>query len=372
MLLPRRHFLRTLTLAGLGTLLPWGRRLTAAPLAPDPKARWTALLEYARWAPSPHNMQPWAVRVVSATEAELWVEPTRLLRVTDPTSAFMVVALAMFCECLRQAAGAAEYGLDVELASDKPLDYVTRERQLFARLTLAPGADPPLLDRELIRQRRTSRLPYDGRPLDGALRERLTAMAARQGYTLHVSEAPEVVDFVLDLNRETLFSDLDHDADREELMQWIRTTDAEAEARRDGLWYRCMGFRGKLMYNFFHHHERFRARWKRAILGKVYKRSMRGTATVAWLTGPFQAPVDWFAAGTLFQRLWLEMTRAGVYLHPYGSVVTNADAHRRFLEHVGAPADPHHALWLLMRLGHSHEPHRSLRRPVDELLFELT
>ncbi len=372
MLVPRRTFLRSLTLAGLGALLPWARRGQAAPLAPDPRTRWSALLEYARWAPSAYNVQPWAVRVISATEAELWVEPTRLLRVTDPTSAFTVMALAMFCECLRQAAGAAEFGLEVEPASDKPLDYATRERQLFARLTLAPGADPPLLDRELIRQRRTSRLPYDGKPLDLALREKLTATAARHGYTLHVSEAPEVVDFVLDLDRETLFTNLDRDADRTELAQWARTTDSDAETRRDGLWYRCMGFRGKLMHNFFHHHERFRARWKRAIIGRAYKRSMRGTATVAWLTGPFQTRADWFAAGTLLQRLWLEMTRAGVYLHPYGSIVTNADAHRRFLERVGPPAAPHHALWMLMRLGHSHEPQRSYRRNVEELLFELT
>ncbi len=129
-----------------------------------------------------------------------------------------------------------------------------------------------------------------------------------------------------------------------------------------------MGFSGRLMHNFFFHSERFRSPWKRAVLGNVYRHSMHGTASVAWLQGPFATRADWVQAGTLMQRLWLEMTRHGVYLHPFGSVVTNPSAHRQFLDKIGhRPTDA--PPWLLVRLGYSTEPPRSLRLDLNDIFL---
>ncbi len=62
------------------------------------------------------------------------------------------------------------------------------------------------------------------------------------------------------------------------------------------------------------------------------------------------------------------MTRLEVYLHPFGSVVTNAAAHQQFLSKIGAsPTDQ--PLWLLVRLGYSTEPPRSLRLTPSDLLL---
>jgi hypothetical protein len=59
------------------------------------------------------------------------------------------------------------------------------------------------------------------------------------------------------------------------------------------------------------------------------------------------------------------MTREGVQLHPFGSVVTNRTANARLQGRI-APGEG--TLWLIMRLGRSAEPPRSHRREVDDLV----
>lgn len=367
----RRSFLRQVvwgtSLAALA-----GFRAAARPAPADAEARWLALLDYARWAPSPHNIQPWRLRVLSAAEAQLYYEPARLLPHTDPTMCFTTIGLGVFVESLRVAAAPLGLGLEATLCPTPttPPAAATQPR-LFATLRLLPAPAARLAalpSRELLKQRRTSRQPYSGRPLAPAAQQQLAALAAAHGHQLCFGTDPALVDFVLDLNRQTLFADLDDAGTRQEIGRWIRTTDAEAERQRDGLWNRCMGFPGRLMHNFFFHSERFRSPWKRAVLGRVYRHSMHGTATVAWLQGPMATPADWLLAGQLLQRLWLTLTQHGAYLHPFGSVVTNAAAHRQFLTRVGSsPAAP--PLWLLARFGYSAEPPRSLRLSAAELLL---
>src|SRR5688572_27432584 len=45
---------------------------------------WKELLETARYAPSPHNVQPWRLRILSDETAELLIEKRRTLP-KDPT-----------------------------------------------------------------------------------------------------------------------------------------------------------------------------------------------------------------------------------------------------------------------------------------------
>jgi hypothetical protein len=363
----RRHFLHSLTLAAAWTALrPLSPARAAAP--PDARQRWQELLEYARWAPSPHNVQPWKLKILSATRAQVYYDPTRLLRHTDPTSRFTITGLGMFVECLRVAAGPLGFTLTAHPAPEPQLNYAATDLQLFATLELVPSPTSASgTDRELIRQRKTSRLHYDSRPIPAAVQQRLTAVAAAYGHTLTFSSAGPTVDFVLDLNRKTLFTDLDDPATRTELAGWIRTTDEEAATKKDGLWSHCMGFSGRLMHNFFFHAERFRSAWKRRVLGQVYKHSMHGTTTVAWLQGPFGRRPDWEQAGAMLQQLWLEMTRHNLYLHPFGSVITNAEAYAQFCHHVGHSAESE-PLGLLVRLGYSQEPPRSFRLTANDIL----
>jgi hypothetical protein len=101
----------------------------------------------------------------------------------------------------------------------------------------------------------------------------------------------------------------------------------------------------------------------------LYLKSMAGTRTVAWISGDFETPEGWDKAGRMMARLWLAMTEHGVYLHPFGSVITNVKAHARMDERFHNP-NRKHPLWMLVRLGHSALPPKSQRLTVDQLLVD--
>ena len=327
----------------------------------DPDGIWSEAAAFARWTPSPHNIQPWRLHVISATDAELYVDPHRLLPVTDPTSAFTIVGLAMFVEYLSVAMQRRGYALDAEYVN-KRLDFVTTRPQLFARLTRKEFRGDATWDRQLILERKTSRLPYDGSLVDDDVLQRLTLIANEQGHTFSSSSDNAFVKWIIDLNRFTLFSDLDDDATRGELRQWIRTTDADAASKKDGLWAHCLRFPGWLLKDFFDAHNTWGKGWRADLCGKLLVRGMRGTRTVAWLSGPFDRPQDWIRGGILLSRSWLELTRRGIHLHPFGSIITNPKAHAKLQEKLGPQRDGQ--LWMLLRLGRSDTPPSSYR--LDE------
>lgn len=328
--------------------------------------RWREVLDYARWAPSPHNIQSWKFRLVSDTEALTLFDPTRLLPDTDPTGRFCTAGFGILHEMMSIAA--APLGLDVQVEPlGVPLDAKKKEPTPFARLRLVPRQKPEPLSRELIRQRRTSRLPYDDHPVSATVLSELQAVAAEYGHVLEYSNEPEQVSWVVGLNADTMFYDMSDPIARNEVGGWIRFSRREAERRKDGLAAYAMGFPGWLMRLFVHANYLFRIPGLYQVNRYAYLRSMRGTRTVVWLSGGFTTFEECDRAGRMLARLWLTMTKHGVYLHPFGSVITNKTAHKRMEERF-ANGNREHPLWLLMRLGHSELPPQAQRIPLNDLI----
>jgi hypothetical protein len=318
---------------------------------------WADLVEQARRAPSPHNTQPWLVEAIDERRATVRTRAERLLPVEDPDCAFLTCGVGIFVDALRVAAAAR--GLDLRDELVGPAD----EDALVARLQLAEAATRDEDAIVQLRRRRTSRLPYDGRPVPELVLDCLAAEASGFGHTFTASGDPSFVRWVVELNAATLFYDLAEDERRAEIRHWTRTSEREARAKADGFSPRCMGFNGLLIRAFFDHHRLVRP--VEPLLRRLYLRQTRGTATVGWVAGPWGSPQEWYDAGRMLLRLWLAATRQGVVLQPFGSVITNPTAHARLAERIPAARQP---VWLLLRLGYSAEPPQSARLPVPELL----
>jgi hypothetical protein len=328
---------------------------------------WEALAEYARWTPSPHNVQPWQLRIRSETDADLLYVPERLLPAEDPLGRFLMVALGIFIENLAVAARAKGFDVEPDYAEVAALDGGASAPALFARLRLVPAAARDDFDPELIVARRTSRVAYDGRPVPVQVLAELAEICSAYGNTFVSSSDPALVSWVLELNRDTLFEDMTNAKTRREVGSWLRFSEREAERKRDGFSPSCLGFPGWLLHAFFHHRGFFELPGLRQAVRRLYFRTMRGTSTIAWFTGPFDSPEDWTRSGRLLARLWLTLTRQGLYLHPFGSIITNEPAHERLRARLGhEPAQG--ALWFIMRLGASAQPPRSARLPRESIL----
>ncbi len=330
---------------------------------------WKEILNYGRHAPSPHNIQSWRFRLEADGSCTLLYDPTRLLPDTDPTGRFCMVGFGILLEMLNVAAAPRGYSVHIDYAT-RHLDAHRRGLQTLGRLTLVPrtAADPvETLDRQLILDRRTSRLPYDDVPVAPPVLAELAAVAAGFGHKLEFSSDPAEVKWVVRLNADTMFFDMSEPLSRNEVGGWIRFSREEARRRADGLAAYAMHFPGLLMKLFVNHNWLFRLPGVYQLVRAIYEHSMRGTRTVAWLSGAFDTHEDRENTGRMMARLWLTMTKHGVYLHPFGSCITNPKAHHQLVEHF-ANADRQHDLWLLLRLGHSDLPPQAHRLTLEQLL----
>jgi len=327
---------------------------------------WQEILDDARWAPSPHNTQPWLVKLLSPEAAELYALRARLLPVEDPEGRFAMAAQGIFLEALDVAA--AKLGLMVEAQPEFPaLGVDADERPLVARLRLGPREEPARFAAPLLQRRRTSRLPYDGRPVDNEALGELSTIAAELEHRASFTSDPTLVDWVVSLNADTVFYDLDEDDRRTEIGLWTHLSERAALARGDGFSPRSLGFPAPFVRLFFHRHGVFRPGLVRALARRLYLHSTRGTATVGWIAGSWSTPAECLAAGRMLLRFWLALTAHGLYIQPFGSVITSPTAHARLAERLRI-REAQREVWLLLRIGSGPEPPRSVRRPLPEIL----
>jgi hypothetical protein len=328
---------------------------------------WHEILEYARWSPSPHNTQHWKFQLVDDQHMVLHYDPARLLPVEDPRGRFMAVAFGILLESMSIAA--APLGLDVVCTPrNVEFDSTANSPTAFADLKLVPRERLESLDRELLLQRRTSRLPYDGKPISATDLDELRQVAEQFGHQMeHTQDAKEVA-WVISLNAETMYQDLRDTATCREIGQWARYRQAKDQQHGDGLSARTMLFPGWLMKLFFEQNWLFDLPVLRPLGKWNYARTMGGTTCVAWISGPFENQVDCLQAGRMMARLWLIMSRQGIYMHPFGSVMTNVQSNRMLSEHF-ANTQRQHPLWMLVRLGHGASPPQALRLSLDDLIL---
>ena len=325
------------------------------------------MIEYARWCPTVHNLQPHRVKIISDTKAHLYYDPNRLLPVGDPNAIFVTVAMGIFIEHLSIVAGYNGYKVIVTEFFD-PLKTTTTALTKFAELQLAPAEKKEELDRELIKKRRTSRLHYSGKPVSEKTLGTLKDEAARSGHEIFWSSEKKMVDYVISLNQQTLFEDLESKANRDELKRLFRYTDEDAETKKDGLWARCMCFPGKLLKSVFIHHDKWEHGLRKKLLAKHYKKSFKGTQTICWIGGKFENTADWLNAGKIFARTWLLLTRDEACIHPFGSLITNKEAYKKINEVFTQPVGDG-KIWMIFRAGYSKEPVRSYRVSTKEIII---
>ncbi len=329
---------------------------------------WTELVDHARWCPTVHNLQPHLIKIISETEAELYYNPPRLLPIGDPNSIFATLAMGIFQEHLSIAA--SPYGKKVEITEVfSPVNIENKEPTLFAKLRLISSTEKEELNRELIKKRRTSRLKYNGKPLNQETLAKIKNETAKFEHTFFSTSNQEVVDLLVKLNQETLFEDINSKANCEELDHLFRYTKKEAKTKKDGLWAKCMCFPGLLVKSVLQHPEKWHKGLREKLLTKYYKAAFKGTSTICWFEGKFDNTNDWLKAGRMFARTWLLITKENAYIQPFGSLITNIKAYKQINEELAHPAEGN-KLWMIFRTGYSKEPTRSFRLSTEEIIIK--
>ena len=339
---------------------------------------WKKLLETAVYAPSPHNVQPWRLRILSDETADLLIEKRRTLPKEDPSGSFIILSMGLFIEALTIVAGESSFKLGFQLCQPAsrftPEHIAKTEGELlpFARLSLGQqithAAGEPAnskFDNALFRTRRTSRISFSSQPVPNEAVEALSKLARKWGQTYEQVTAPETIEQILERNIEAVFEDLNVPAYHDEIVEWFRFTDRSARQTRDGLDYRCMNSSRLSFWLAARAPQLLQLPVTGALLKKIYRTQLGHVPTIGMLAGPFWDPESAFETGRFLMRFWLELAKRDLYIHPYGNLVTNKAAAEWSLEVLRVPQ-----IWLIFRIGFSKVPPRNYRRTVEEVLVD--
>jgi nitroreductase len=338
---------------------------------------WKTLLETAIYAPSPHNVQPWRLRIVSSDSADLLIEKRRTLPKEDPTGSFIILTMGIFIEALKILAANRSLKLNYQLY--QPETQFTPEHIAkaavdllpYARLTLGPDESKTdklrnsKYDDSLFFTRRTSRISFLPQLLPDEAIESLSKLAHAWGQTYKQVTEPDVIERILNCNIEALFEDLNAHDYHDEIVEWFRFTDRAARRTRDGLDYRCMNSSRVTFWLAARLPQLLQLPAAGPILKRIYRRQLGNVPTVGFLAGPFWRPEGAFEAGRFLMRFWLELAKRDLYIHPYGNLVTNKGAAEWCLHTLQVPE-----IWLIFRIGFSKVPPQSYRRSVEEVLVD--
>lgn len=332
---------------------------------------WGAIIADAHRYPSPHNSQPIKIQLRSQTQAAVYYDMDLGLPAESFGIPFGHVCAGVFLESLRVCAQARGYAVREELQHTE-MDFESPDRlHLIGEVTLVPRPAEPgdAAAYEAFLARQTSRRPYDNTLVDPAAVSEAEATARRHGHTFRSSSDPELVRSLVHVNQATLFDDLRNDAVHREILAWLRFSKTEARERGDGLSAETMLMPGPVLRFAMQHRGLWEAPVVGALIRRVYLNTMRGVRQLGWLEGPFAGPADYLEAGRTFMQVWLGFTRRNVYLHPFGTVITNPRSHAGFAEAVGAAETDGRMAWMLFRFGHSAPPPAAHRRPASAMVL---
>jgi len=341
---------------------------------------WKSLLQTAIHTPSPHNVQPWRVRILSDESADLLIEKRRTLPKEDHTGSFIILTMGMFIEALTILAGHRQISLDYELYqppsqfTPEQIGKAQEDLLPFAKLHLkrnrdgdesTENASSARYEESLFFTRRTSRISLLPKPVPAEDAQALRSLAREYKQRYEQITSPELIESILEKNIDALFEDLNTPPYHDEIAEWFRFTDRASRQARDGLDYRCMNSSRLSFWLVARFPRLLQFSMSRPMLKKIYRRQLGLVPSIGMLAGPFWEPEDAFKTGRFLMRFWLELARRNLYLHPYGNLVTNQRAADWCRESLGVSG-----IWLIFKIGFSAVPPKSYRRSVEEVLVD--
>jgi len=317
-----------------------------------------AILGYALLAPSGHNAQPWTVRAGDG-ELRIGTDRSRWLPKVDPLNRELALSVGAFLENLLIAA--PNYGHLADFT-------VTGADASGGELLQVTLKDTPIRAVPLGRlgARRTLRTGQLSQTLSGDDVRSLTADFNNEAHFFSPAsrEGRYLAEGAIEANRAQALRD---DA-QEELAEWIRWTNADGRAHRDGLTPESMEISGPAGWYVRHFMDRgsvrsqsFRDRGVDRVRDQVA--ACGGWIVVTSRDGTLPSLIE---TGRRTERMWLGVRERGIAIHPMTQLLEEKGFQDRVAPELGVTG----SVQFILRVGYvrRYPGPTSPRVPVSTIL----
>ncbi|MBP8980641.1 MAG: hypothetical protein KBG09_05290 [Syntrophobacterales bacterium] len=267
------------------------------------------ILYYASLAPSGHNTQPWAVRMIKPEELIVCQDPSRRLPAVDPAQRELILSLGAFMENLNLAAAVHGFAAEIEVTATVPSETDIAR----IRLKKTKASDYPLQRLEL---RRTIRKGQLSEPIrQGDLK---SLLAPAKGESFFFPVGSQEGKFLSEYAAESFAFQAHRKVAQEELSRWIRFSNTEAKRHRDGLTTATMditGLTGLVVRLFLNSADAVKPSFVNQGIALTRQLVQEGGGWII-ITGSGATVADLIESGRKFQRLALLSRELGIGIHP--------------------------------------------------------
>jgi len=313
------------------------------------------LIDLASRSPSGHNAQPWTIVQTEGQRLVLRSEPSRWLRMVDPTNRELLLSFGALIETIRQAAPAVGYRIDLEVLADRA------EASDIARADLTPAPAVSSTAPALIRSRATTRTPFLPVELDASDVEQLSS-PDQIALSFVPRESPEGR-WLVDATAEAFAQQTWDDGKQAELAGWLRFSRRDVRTRGDGLTPEALGLSSlarTVWYAAFTRKQALRPSFRRSSI-KITRRQLQGCAGFLLVTSTDRGVEGLLEAGAIYQRALLRATDLGIAHHTM-SYALEEDPWR---QQIGSALQIERPIQFVVRIGRAKNLARpAVRRPT--------
>ena len=322
-------------------------------LKPDEKE----ILALSSLAPSGHNTQPWFVQYLKPYHWIIGNDKSKWLPAVDPTQRETILSIGAFVQNLEYAAGSFGYVCDWNLLAKTNQDERTLEVKLIKK------ASKNGFNIAKIKDRRTVRSGY------------LSDVLKKEDFEYISSSDADFIKYLPAPGKESQFLNEQtieanrlqsyRDPAQQELANWIRFSNREAEKYRDGLTTASMeieGFAGWLVRNFYDKENVMKPDFREKGLDKV-KEQVSKSAGWILITSKDESVTTLLETGRRMQRLCLKIREKNIAIHPMTQILEESSTRQALNQSIGITEN----IQFILRTGYlkNYPSPVSLRRPVE-------
>jgi hypothetical protein len=325
-------------------------------LNPDEKE----ILFLASLAPSGHNTQPWFVQYLEPYRWIIGNDRTKWLPAVDPTQRETLLSIGAFIQNLDYAAGSFGYVCEWILLA------ATNQDDRVMEVKLSKSTSVKAFDITKIKNRRTIRSGF----LSDVLKpEDIKDLVDSEPEFIHyLPSKSKASQFINEQTIEANQLQTDRDPAQQELADWIRFSNRDAEKHRDGLTTASMeieGGAGWVVRNFYGRDSVMKQDFRSRGIDQI-KQEVATSAGWILITSKENSVTALLETGRRMQRLFLKVREKSIAIHPMTQILEEASTRKILNQSIGI----NEPIQFILRTGYvnNYPLPVSLRRPVDGFL----
>ncbi len=308
-------------------------------------------------APSGHNTQPWFVQYLEPYHWIIGNDKSKWLPAVDPTQRETILSIGAFMQNLKYAASFFGYACDWSLLA------ATNQDERVMEVKLVKKESKNAFDIAKIKNRRTVRSNFSSRVLK---KEDLKYLVNSEPDFIHYlpassKESQFINEQTIEANRLQAY----RNPAQQELADWIRFSNKDANSHRDGLTTAGMeieGIPGWMVRNFYDKNSVMKNDFRERGIDKI-KKEVSESAGWILITSKGNSVATLLETGRRMQRLFLKVREKSIAIHPMTQILEESSTRQTLNPSIGIGEN----IQFILRLGYlkNYPEPVSLRQPVD-------